>query len=156
MSKACSTMMGPVGSMLVRVSLGLYFAWAGVNKVGTEISEGLGTFANGPAFTGLTPKWLPDFFANIYGYTLPWVEVIVGVLLMVGLVTRISALLTFMMLVSFVIVLVSANGISGGSPGPFHTNFILAAVALMFILQGGGKLSVDSAICCKSKGDKSS
>lgn len=132
--------------LATRVALGGYFLLAGIGKVQGELSGGLGSFARGDAFTGLQPAWLPGLMAAPYGYALPWLEVLFGVALAAGLFTRISAAAIFGMLASFTIALMAASGISGGSPGPFHANVILAAAALVFLARGGGTLSADAAI----------
>jgi uncharacterized membrane protein YphA (DoxX/SURF4 family) len=132
--------------LATRVALGGYFLLAGFGKVQGELSGGLGSFARGPAFTGLQPSWLPDLMAAPYGYALPWIEVLFGATLAAGLFSRISAAAIFGMLASFTVALMTANGISGGSPGPFHANVILAAAALVYLARGGGPLSVDALI----------
>lgn len=134
------------GSTIARVSLGAYFLFAGVAKAQGELNSGFGTFAKSEAFAALQPSWLSDLFAAPYGYALPWAEIVVGATLALGFATRFSAFIVFMMLASFTIALMSALGISGGSPGPFHSNVILAAVALYAVGAGGGKLSVDALL----------
>lgn len=51
---------------------------------------------------------LPDTLASIYGNTLPWVELIIGVYLLLGIFRRPSAMVVFLMSVSFMVANVSS------------------------------------------------
>lgn len=144
MAKSVSETWFHLTSLLARAALGLYFLLAGVGKVRGELQNGLGTFYEG-SFQGLQPEWLPTFFAAPYGYALPWAEVIVGAMLVLGLATRISATLIALMLLSFTIALMMAKGVTGGGPGPFHANVVMIALALMLLVLGGGAISIDAA-----------
>jgi len=132
-----------VGLVATRIALGGYFTLAGFGKVRGELSQGLGTFRNSDSFLALQPAWLPDIFATPYGLVLPWAEVAIGITLAVGFFTRISAALTLGMLVSFTIVLMSAAGLSGGSPGPFHPNVFMILIAATLIGAGGYAFALD-------------
>lgn len=46
---------------------------------------------------------LPDALASVYGNTLPWVELVIGVYLLLGILRRPSAMVVFLMSVSFMI-----------------------------------------------------
>lgn len=140
---------GQYGLVALRAGLGGYFLFAGIGKASGELSNGIGTFASGPAFSALQPSWLPDAMALPYGYVLPWAEIVIGAALAAGLFTRISAALTLGMLLSFTIVLVGANGLSGGSPGPFHPNFLMIFGAIVFVGMGPVRLSVDQLLAKK-------
>ena len=143
MAKPASEWWFHLASLLARGSLGLYFLLAGVGKVRGELSNGLGSFYEGP-FSSMQPSWLPDLLAAPYGYALPWAEVVIGAMLTLGLATRLSATLVALMLLSFTVALMLARGVSGGSPGPFHPNVILLALSLLLVVVGGGALSVDA------------
>jgi len=143
------------GLLVLRVALGLYLLLAGVGKVQGEINNGIGSFYNGP-FKGLQPAWLPDLLAAPYGYALPWLEVLVGALLVIGLFGRLAAIGGLLMLVSFTIVLGMANNSitaqGAGAPGPYHANYIQSAAYLLLTLMGCGAWSVDMMIRKKRKG----
>ena len=144
MAKAASEAWFHLTALLARASLGLYFLLAGVGKVRGELQNGLGTFYEG-SFQGLQPAWLPTFFAAPYGYALPWAEVVIGAMLVLGLATRISSTLIALMLLSFTIALMLAKGPSGGSPGAFHPNVVMLTLSMLIIALGGGAISVDAA-----------
>lgn len=144
-----------LGLFVLRLALGLYLLLAGVGKVQGEISNGVGSFYNGP-FKGLQPAWLPDLLAAPYGYALPWLEVLVGVLLVIGLLGRFAAVGGFLMLVSFTIVLAMANNSitaqGADAPGPYHANYIQSAAYFLIVLVGCGSWSVDTLLRKKRKG----
>ena len=144
-----------IGIFLSRVLLGLYFALAGLAKIGGELRDAdgrlaanFGAFYRGPAYQGLEPSFLPEALSAPYGYALPWAELVIGLLLLLGLFTRIMGLLTFLMLVSFLVAQIFTNGLDGlaPGPGPFNTNFILAALSLIFVFSGPGRLALDHVI----------
>ena len=59
----------------------------------TFVVSGAGKLSKGAAFVDevIDYNLLPDTLANIYGTALPWVEVIAGALLILGLVSRLAA-----------------------------------------------------------------
>lgn len=124
--------------LLNRLALGLYFALAGLTKV----RGGVGKFYHG-SFAALRPRWLPEFLALPYGYSLPWLELLFGATLVLGWYTRISAWAVAAMLVSINLALLLADRFFDG-PGPFHVNVMLLTLALLLGHVGGGALSVDA------------
>lgn len=133
--------------LLNRLALGLVFLLAGIGK----IRGGVTNFVEG-GFRGLTPAWLPNWFATPYGYTVPFAETIFGGLLILGLFGRLTAGVLTLMLTSFTIALYVA-GKAGGS-GPIHPNIVYIALALLLATIGPGKLSADGLCCGKCCGAK--
>jgi uncharacterized membrane protein YphA (DoxX/SURF4 family) len=133
---------GPVSLALLlnRFSLGLCFLAAGVMKLRMGVHE----FYT-KAFLGLRPAWLPDLLAWPYGHALPFVEVLVGGLLIIGLFTRVTAGVMTVMLISFTIALMGA-GMFFQNGQPFHTNVILGTLAFLLATLGGGRWSLDHAL----------
>ena len=129
--------------LINRAALGLYFVLAGVNKY----QEGVKEFVEG-LYAKMTPAWLDPKIAEPYGYALPILEIVFGAALVLGLFGRVCAFVITAMLVSFLIAVIQANEgqLSGGSPGPFHPNFLFAAMALGIILVGPGRASIDGLI----------
>ena len=138
--------------LLARVLMGAYFMLAGIAKARGELTVEFGNFYKN-AYQPMQPWFVPDFIGIPMGYTLPWIEIVLGLLLIVGLLTRISAALIALLIVSFTIALIMAKGgISGGAPGPFHPNFIMIAVCVIVIAMGPGRWSID-ALTHKNKDD---
>ncbi|HSW44462.1 MAG TPA: DoxX family protein [Phycisphaerae bacterium] len=121
-----------------RLALGLYFALAGWGK----ITGGITAFYE-KSFVVLKPAWLPTWFAAPYGHLLPFAEMILGAMMAIGLMGRLSAGLLALMLASFTIALASAGAFFSG-PGPFHANVIFLALAILLAGLGPGNLSADT------------
>jgi len=80
--------------LIARLVLGSVFLVAGALKVTTPEALAKATQAY---------QILPHEFAAYVGYALPIAEVILGALLIVGLFTRVSAIITSLLLVAFII-----------------------------------------------------
>ncbi len=135
----------PLALLLTRLTLGGYLAAAGVYKSLGEIENGLGHFYS-TKFAGLQPAWLPDALAAPYGYALPWLEIIVGVMLILGLFGRLAAALTGLMILSFTIALAMKMGVRAqpaDAPSPFSANYIQIAACFLLACIGPGALSLD-------------
>ncbi|HEX8343062.1 MAG TPA: DoxX family protein [Tepidisphaeraceae bacterium] len=129
-----------ISLLLGRLSLGAYMIVAGWNKM---TGPGLSGFANGP-FLQAKPGWLPDMVAVPYGYALPVLELLTGLLVAVGLFTRPAAGVMTLMLISIAIaVITKAGDLSGGAPGPFHHSVLFAALAFILAIAGSGRLALD-------------
>jgi uncharacterized membrane protein YphA (DoxX/SURF4 family) len=121
--------------LLNRLALGALFVYAGVFK----IRGGVKNFVEG-FYAQATPSWLPKAFALPYGYALPWLEALAGVLLIVGLGGRIGAALASLLLLSILI----ATGVKDPNGGPFTTNVILFTLTLLLTTAGSGAFSLDT------------
>jgi thiosulfate dehydrogenase [quinone] large subunit len=129
-----------ISLFLARLLLGLYMIIAGWGKMA---GPGLSGFANGP-FLQNKPAWLPDAVAMPYGYALPVLELLTGLLLVVGLFTRAAAGIMTLMLVSIAIAVITKSGqLSGGAPGPIHHSVIFTALAFVLAIAGSGRLAID-------------
>ena len=136
-----------VGLFLTRAALGGFLLLAGWGKAAGELDQGVGSFYK-ESFQGMAPGWLPGWFGTPYGYALPWLELLVGGMLVLGLFTRFFAIGGFLILTSITAAAVSANGsitgLAKGAPGPpFNTTYIQAAVYFLLIFTGAGVLSLD-------------
>lgn len=126
--------------LLNRLTLGLFFLLAGFNKV----RDGVTQFVEG-AFKNMTPPWLAPGFATPLGYSLPYIEIVTGAMILLGLFTRIASGGIVLLLASFTIALATAGHFYTGA-GPFHTNLILITLALLFMTTGPGIYSVDAKL----------
>lgn len=128
-----------VALLLNRLSLGLYFLMAGINK----IHGGIERFYQG-GFLSLRPSWLPEWFARPYGQALPFIEVLLGAALILGVFGRVAAGLTALTLASFLIALLNAGQFIPSSGGPFHANVVFFTLAVLLAVLGPGAHSVDA------------
>lgn len=129
-----------VALLLNRLSLGLLFLLAGWAK----LKMGPAKFYQ-EAFLMLRPAWLPEPLASPYGHALPFLEFLVGAMLMVGLLSRITAGAMALMLLSFTIALAAAGMFFQGG-APFHTNVIYITLAVLLAATGPGAYSLDHLI----------
>ena len=118
------------GPFFIRLALGAYFVLAGLSK-----------FKNLHGFVEEVQKFgiLPPDIALLYGVSLPYIEVLAGVLLVIGFWTTLGALLASLMLTSFII----AIGPFPGATKLFNKDFILLAASISLLYTGGGANSVD-------------
>jgi thiosulfate dehydrogenase [quinone] large subunit len=79
-----------------RWSLGVLFFFAGLGK----LMGGVGGFVNGYLVPAFEKTFLPVVLLKAYGYALPFVEVALGVLLIIGLCRNCTLLLTGLTLIS--------------------------------------------------------
>ncbi|WP_068323661.1 DoxX family protein [Janibacter terrae] len=80
--------------LLARVALGGVLVWAGALKLGNPL---------GSARAVQAYDVLPFEVAKYLGYGLPWLEVAVGALLVIGLLTRANALVGTLLMAAFVV-----------------------------------------------------
>jgi thiosulfate dehydrogenase [quinone] large subunit len=76
-------------TFLLRMFLGILFFFAGLGK----IKMGMAAFRE-LILTGFEKTFLPEPMLSLFAYVLPPVELLIGVLLLVGLATRPALLLT--------------------------------------------------------------
>jgi uncharacterized membrane protein YphA (DoxX/SURF4 family) len=139
MTVARPSMAASLGMLCARIPLGAFFIVASAGK----LKMGVNAFA-----TQMLPtaeKVLPHQLADVYLHALPWVELSVGILLIIGLLTRVVAAVTALLLISFTIAYFYPGGIPK-PPGPFHYNFVFLGTALAIMLAGPGWLSLDGLI----------
>jgi uncharacterized membrane protein YphA (DoxX/SURF4 family) len=94
----------------------------------------------------MATKFLSESLSRNYLTTLPFAEAILGILLIIGLVTRFAAALLALLLVSFTIAvgMPAAMGQLGEQVKlPFHPNIVFLGMALALMLCGPGWISVD-------------
>jgi putative oxidoreductase len=119
----------PLGLFVLRVSLGAIMIAHGYHKV----FGGLHKHAAVVASLGM-PGWL--------GYLSAAAEFLGGILLVVGLITRIAALAVCINMAVAVVKVDLHRGLVGGYEFPLA----LAAMAFALIFAGGGAISADWAI----------
>jgi uncharacterized membrane protein YphA (DoxX/SURF4 family) len=133
------SMAASVGMLCARIPIGAFFIVASAMK----LKEGVNEFTKSMLPTA--QKVLPNQFAEMYLHALPWAELTVGILVIIGLLTRVSAGVMVLLLASFTIVYFYPGGLPK-PPGPFHYNFVYLGTALAIMLVGPGWLSLDGLI----------
>ncbi|MDH4271913.1 MAG: DoxX family protein [Candidatus Aminicenantes bacterium] len=119
--------------LIFRLVVGGVFIWAGVLKVVDPL---------GFAQSIMNYQVFPKALAFIIALVLPWVEVIAGGLLIIGLFKRSSALLVSLMLVGFIglVALALARGIDtscgcfGSLSRHADLSLILADLGLLYLI----------------------
>jgi len=79
--------------LLARLVLGVVLIWAGVGKVASPAVSARAVRAY---------QILPYDFAGYVGYALPVVEILIGLLVVAGLFTRVSALIGALLMLAFI------------------------------------------------------
>ena len=75
----------------------------------------------------------------LFGYTWPWLEIISGIALTIGLFGRVAAAVIAWVVMSIGIALLTSGGLL-----PRHHTMVLFALALMLCVLGSGRYSVDA------------
>jgi thiosulfate dehydrogenase [quinone] large subunit len=125
----------PIGNplfapFLVRVGLGSYFILAGLAKL-----DQIRTFVD----SVLSFNILPRSLALVYGHLLPYLEVTVGTLLVLGFWTTAAALSSSFLLLSFIF----AIGLFPNSKSLFNKDLILLGASMSLLYSGAGAISID-------------
>lgn len=118
--------------LLARLTLGLSFALAGYVVLKNHDSN--------PYALGFRPDWLADNVFDAYGKLLPFLEAGIGLLLVLGLFTRVAGILLFI-LVSFHCA--TSFSASATPDNAFLHGATLAAFGLVLALTGGGAWALE-------------
>lgn len=137
-----TTLTHPLGSfvlLLNRLTLGLYVAAAGAGQLFRIFS---GEFVKN-SFIHLRPTWLPPVLDRPLDYVIPAAAIICGILMALGLFTRIAAIGITIVAAIVTEALVEHHGLSGGGTVWVHHNFVLITLALLLAMVGPGLWSLD-------------
>ena len=139
-------------TLLVRLILGGVLIVAGVLKVGNLQKSAMAVRAY---------ELLPIWMANFLGYSLPWIEIGIGVLLVIGVSVRVMGLLGALIMLAFIIAIAQAwaRGLSidcgcfggGGAIDPADTKYlseiirdiVLLGMGVFLYLYPSGKYALD-------------
>jgi uncharacterized membrane protein YphA (DoxX/SURF4 family) len=145
--------------LLLRAALAVVFIYHGLQKIEPDNGYGLRWHSNAiqamadkAASSGQPPdpskshQPLPGGVQLAVG----WGELMAGVGIALGLLTRIAALGIITIMAGAIATVTGRGGF--GAPGGFEYNFVLIIVALCLIITGAGTLSLDRVIRVKMKG----
>jgi uncharacterized membrane protein YphA (DoxX/SURF4 family) len=138
--KPTETKLISVALLLNRLTLGVLFVLAGVRKLMPTAEVNIVEKMNGFASFVASQAPLPEALGKFYGYALPWTEIVAGLLLVIGLVSRLSAVLIGLMLLSFIIAM-GPDWWPESGPA-FSKNFILLTLCILLAVAGSGKFAV--------------
>jgi putative oxidoreductase len=123
----------------LRLGLGIMFMAHGLQKAfGLFGGSGIQGFAQMLSGMGFSP-------AVFWAYVVAYVELLGGLFLIIGFLTRISALLLLITMLVAVIKLHLANGFFM-TAGGFEYNFVIIAMCISLLLSGGGQLSINKKL----------
>ncbi len=144
-SCGCSMTTEAVCGFVLRLAIGLLFFFAGLNKF---LGEG-GAAAASAGIAGMfKDTYLPAFLLVPYTYTLPYLELLLGAALIVGLFTRVSLALSSLLLLSLAFGMMVAGKHEVVAQNINYT--FIATVALWFNTKGG-RFGIDHFLVCRSK-----
>lgn len=119
-----------LAGFLLRVPMGLYFFISG--RLLLQNQEGLVSAVKSFAV-------LPADLATLFGVSIPYLQIAVGALLLIGFWTTLAALLSAALIVLFIY----AFGIYPNEFIPFNKDIIWLASSLALLSTGPGAFSVD-------------
>ncbi len=119
------------GPMMIRLTIGAYFVLAGLGKLNL-----LAAFVDQVRSFGV----LPGNISAVYAILLPYVEVTVGGLFIIGMWTTLAGILASLLILSFV----WAFGVFPGAHDIFNKDIILLAATASLLYSGPGAFSIDN------------
>lgn len=159
--KAIAVLQSPQARLLFRLVLGGVFVAASVDKVQHPLE-----FARAVSYYHI----LPPELLNVFALLVPWVELLAGATLIVGLASRGAALLIGGLLAVFTVALVSAIvrgidiscGCFSTTPGEGHKvgydlvtrDILMLVAAVPLVFRGGGTLSLDDRLGARNASAK--
>lgn len=136
------------GLLLARATLGIYFAALGYR----DVMGGVSNFAR--SHLRYLPSWVTPQHGEVFLTLYPVLQVVAGVLLAVGVLTRLSAFTLSSMLLIFMLLVTGFKAPEGVQYVPFHPNVIFLAVAIALLTNGGGSLTLPAMLGKKGGGSK--
>lgn len=124
-----------VSALLLRVGLGVLFFFAGVNKIaGGPVAAAQGMIGN------FEETYLPVILVAPFAYVLPYIEVLLGAALIVGIFTKPMLTVAGILL----IMLSLGTNVMGNPPTTANNiNYILVTVAALYFVCRDNRWSID-------------
>jgi uncharacterized membrane protein YphA (DoxX/SURF4 family) len=121
-----------LGLLLLRLPVGAFFLLAGVMK----FRMGVGNFVDSSLKSA--QPYMSEHVGRMFLTALPYAEVALGALLILGLLTRFAGLVCTLLLIS---IMVSVTGVRQDQMP--HPNVVLLGATLALMLCGPGRISLD-------------
>lgn len=132
--RAYPSVAASIGLLAARVPIGAFLMIAGIRKFR---SPGVGAFVDSQL--SKATAYMPEHLGRMYLNAVPYAEVTLGLLLVIGLLTRFAGLIVTLMLISFT---VAVTGIRH-EQFPFSPNVIYIGLTLAILFCAPGRFSVD-------------
>ena len=126
-----------VGLLLARASVGVYLAMIGYEHVVAGVSKFASTHKKAMSL------WIDPSYAEVFLTMYPVIHVAAGIMLALGVFTRVSA---FLLSATLLIFMVCVTGLGRSGPGPFDPNWIFLAVGIAILTNGGGQLTLPALL----------
>jgi thiosulfate dehydrogenase (quinone) large subunit len=110
--------------LLLRVTVGVIFLFYGIGK----FVMGLGAF-HGFMLSRFEDTWLPPVLVGLFAYILPFAEVLLGLLLLLGLLSRWALALTALLMIAL-----SFGTVVESNPPAVANNLLYALVLFILLL----------------------
>lgn len=125
-----------IAPLLVRIALGFYLLYAGKAKL--RPAQGLVD----SDFIGLVRslKIMPDQIANVFAILLPYLEIVTGILLIVGLWMTLTAVLSSIVVAAYIWMF---GLYTGAGKIVYAKEIIMLASSLSLLYSGAGAVSLD-------------
>lgn len=136
-----------IALLAVRLSLGAYLFFAGIRKAfshGMDFGQSMTAWME--KYHASTPSFVPSFVATPWGYVIPWLEIALGVLLVLGLFFRVTTAALTLMMLSIAVAVMAESGT------PLHHSVIITTVAFLLIFVGPGRFSGDALLRGRRRG----
>jgi uncharacterized membrane protein YphA (DoxX/SURF4 family) len=137
-----------LGLLLARVPVGVTLAYAGFTKIAYV---GVSNFAS--TYQSSVPWYMPPWFGHFYLHAVPFVEVACGLLMILGLTSRLSAFFAAAMLISFGLIRSGVSGFVDLHPtvasALIQAPAVYAMFAMVVLFAGPGQYSLDGVIARK-------
>lgn len=131
-----------LGLLLARLPIGILFVVAGVMK----LRGGVEGFVRSQI--GNVPHQVPYGWGEGYLHALPYVEVVIGAMLILGLFGRVAGLVGALVVTSIII---GSTGVFMPGTCMFHSNVIYACLLVTILLLGPGRMSLDGLMFGRGK-----
>jgi thiosulfate dehydrogenase [quinone] large subunit len=125
-------------ALLLRVGIGILFLFAGLNKF---MREGGAVGVAESMIDRFADTVLPGFLVTPFVYALPYVEVTLGVFLILGLFTRSALLFTGLLLLSLALGLLASGG---NDTVPKVLNYLLITCVALWFASRDNAYSLDT------------
>jgi len=133
-----------LGLLLARLPMGALFLVAGIHKV----KDGVQSFVDSQI--GNVPAQVPHAWAEQYLHALPYAEIVIGSLLILGLFGRLAGFVGAFVVTTIII---GYTGVFAGNLP--HPNLIYVGLLLMILLVGPGAIGLDGLMFGRRRSVKS-